>query len=84
MRFRGSRLAPQAGLAGLVTIGVAFIVNAFVTGYATGGTASYAIRIPVLAGLLVLNCGLYFATFTLPHGCDEPSRRATNARASRT
>jgi hypothetical protein len=55
MRFRGSRLAPQAGLAGLVTIGVAVIVNAFVTGYATGGTASYAIRIPVLAGLLVLN-----------------------------
>ena len=35
------------------------------TGYATGGTASYAIRIPVLAGLLILNAALYFATFTL-------------------
>jgi uncharacterized BrkB/YihY/UPF0761 family membrane protein len=58
---------PRLGrsLAGLVTIGGAFIVNAFVTGYATGGTTSYAIRIPVLAGLLIINVGLYFATFTL-------------------
>jgi uncharacterized BrkB/YihY/UPF0761 family membrane protein len=58
---------PRLGrsLASLVTIGAAFIINAFVTGYATGGTSSYAIRIPVLAGLLVLNAGLYFATFFL-------------------
>ena len=58
---------PRLGrsLAGLVTIGGAFVVNAFVTGYATGGTTSYAIRIPVLAGLLIVNAALYFATFTL-------------------
>jgi uncharacterized BrkB/YihY/UPF0761 family membrane protein len=58
---------PRLGrsLAGLVTIGGAFIVNAFVTSYATGGTTSYAIRILVLAGLLVINAALYFATFTL-------------------
>jgi uncharacterized BrkB/YihY/UPF0761 family membrane protein len=58
---------PRLGrsLAGLFTIGAAFVINAFVTGYATGGTTSYAIRIPVLIGLLVLNAGLYFATFTL-------------------
>ncbi len=58
---------PRLGrsLAGLITIGVAFVVNAFVTTYATGGTSNYAIRVPVLAGLLVLNCALYFATFTL-------------------
>ena len=58
---------PRLGrsLAGLITIGVAFFVNAFVTTYATGGTSNYAIRIPVLAGLLLLNCALYFATFTL-------------------
>jgi uncharacterized BrkB/YihY/UPF0761 family membrane protein len=58
---------PRLGrsFAGLITIGFAFLVNAFVTTYATGGTSSYAIRIPVLAGLLVLNCALYFATFTL-------------------
>ncbi len=58
---------PRLGrsLAGLVTIGLAFLVNAVVTTYATGGTSSYAIRIPVLSGLLVLNCLLYFATFAL-------------------
>ncbi len=58
---------PRLGrsLAGLVTIGLAFLINAFVTTYATGGTHNYAIRIPVLAGLLVINVGLYFANFTL-------------------
>ena len=58
---------PRLGrsLAGLFTIGGAFVINAFVTGYATGGTTSYAIRVPVLAGLLVINAGLYFASFTL-------------------
>ena len=58
---------PRLGrsLAGLVTIGGAFVVNAFITGYATAGTTSYAIRIPVLAGLLILNAVLYFVTFTL-------------------
>jgi uncharacterized BrkB/YihY/UPF0761 family membrane protein len=58
---------PRLGrsLASLVTIGGAFIVNAFVTSYATGGTTSYATRIPVLAGLLIINVVLYFATFTL-------------------
>src|SRR6202035_1164017 len=33
--------------------------------YATGGTHSYAIRIPVIFGLLLINVGLYFASFTL-------------------
>jgi uncharacterized BrkB/YihY/UPF0761 family membrane protein len=58
---------PRLGrsLAGLFTIGAAFVIDAFVTGYATGGTASYAIRVPVLAGLLVINAGLYFASFTV-------------------
>ena len=52
-------------LAGLITIGAAFIINAFVTAYATGGTHNYLIRVPVLLGLLLINVGLYFATFTL-------------------
>ena len=58
---------PRLGrsLAGLVTIGLAFTINAFVTTYATGGTNNYLFRIPVLAGLLVINAGLYFATFTV-------------------
>ena len=58
---------PRLGrsLAGLVTIGSAFVINAFVTTYATGGTASYLIRVPVLIGLLLINTGLYFASFSL-------------------
>jgi uncharacterized BrkB/YihY/UPF0761 family membrane protein len=58
---------PRLGrsLAGLITIGAAFVINAFVTTYVNGGTHNYAIRVPVLAGLLVLNVGLYFASFTL-------------------
>jgi uncharacterized BrkB/YihY/UPF0761 family membrane protein len=58
---------PRLGrsLAGLVTIGGAFVVNAFITSYATGGTSNYAIRVPVLVGLLILNAVLYFLTFTL-------------------
>ncbi|MFY9654055.1 YihY/virulence factor BrkB family protein [Trebonia sp.] len=58
---------PRLGrsLAGLITIGGAFIVNAFVTGYATAGTTSSAIRILVLAGLLIINVGLYWVTFTV-------------------
>jgi uncharacterized BrkB/YihY/UPF0761 family membrane protein len=58
---------PRLGrsLAGLFVIGIAFVGNAFITGYALRGTTGYAIRIPVLAGLLVLNVLLYFASFTV-------------------
>ena len=58
---------PRLGrsLAGLITIGAAALINAFVTTYATGGTHNYAIRVAALAGLLIINVGLYFATFTL-------------------
>ena len=66
-QYQRTGFLPRLGrsLAGLFTIGGAFVINAFVTAYATGGTASYAIRVPVLAGLLIINFGLYFATFTL-------------------
>src|SRR5690242_10044608 len=58
---------PRLGrsLAALLTIGGAFVINAFVTAYATSGTASYAVRAPVLVGLLAINAGLYFASFAL-------------------
>jgi uncharacterized BrkB/YihY/UPF0761 family membrane protein len=58
---------PRLGrsVAGLITIGGAFLINAFVTTYANGGTHNYAIRIPVIAGLLILNIALYFASFYL-------------------
>ena len=56
---------PRLGrsLAALFTIGAAFVINAFVTTYAAG--TSYAIRVPVMAGLLAINAGLYFASFAL-------------------
>jgi uncharacterized BrkB/YihY/UPF0761 family membrane protein len=58
---------PRLGrsLAGLLTIGGAFLVNAFLTSYVTGAHVSYAIRIPVVIGLLIINAALYFLTFTL-------------------
>jgi len=58
---------PRLGrsLAALITIGGAFVINAFATGYATGATHNYAIRIALIAGLLLINTGLYFASFTL-------------------
>jgi len=66
-QFERTGFLPRLGrsLAGLITIGAAFVINAFVTTYATGAAHNYAIRIPVLAGLLALNVGLYFASFTL-------------------
>jgi uncharacterized BrkB/YihY/UPF0761 family membrane protein len=64
---RRTGFLPRLGrsLAGLFTIGGAFLINALVTTYATGGTSSYVIRVPVLAGLLVVNAALYFASFTV-------------------
>ncbi len=58
---------PRLGrsLGGLFIIGASFVINAFVTTYATGGTANYAIRVPVLIGLVIINVGLYFASFTV-------------------
>ena len=67
---------PRLGrsVAALLTIGVAFVLNAFVTGYVTGATLSYAIRVPILIALLAVNCGLYFASFTLLTGPGVPLR----------
>jgi hypothetical protein len=58
---------PRLGrsVAGLITIGGAFLVNAFVTTYATSGGRSYEIRISVELGLLIINIGLYLASFFL-------------------
>jgi uncharacterized BrkB/YihY/UPF0761 family membrane protein len=58
---------PRLGrsLAGLVTIGGAFLVNAALSSYVTGTTISYAIRIPVVVGLLIINATLYFLSFAV-------------------
>ena len=71
---------PRLGrsLAGLLTVGGAFVLNAFLTGYATSGTSDYLIRIPLLIGLLLVNIGLYYASFavltakTVPLRCMLP------------
>jgi uncharacterized BrkB/YihY/UPF0761 family membrane protein len=62
---KAAKFLPRLGrsLGGLVLIGGAFLINAALSTYATGGTSNYAIRVPALAGLLILNTGLYFATF---------------------
>jgi uncharacterized BrkB/YihY/UPF0761 family membrane protein len=67
---------PRLGrsLAGLLIIGITFVLNAFVTGYATGATISYGVRIPILAGLLLVNAGLYFASFAALTAKEVPSR----------
>ncbi|HEY6786175.1 MAG TPA: YhjD/YihY/BrkB family envelope integrity protein [Trebonia sp.] len=58
---------PRLGrsLAGLFIIGSTFVLNAFLTGYATGATLGWAIRVPIFAGLLVLNIGLFLASFIM-------------------
>src|SRR5579875_2004271 len=58
---------PRLGrsLAGLVIIGGSFLINALLSTYVTGGTSNYAIRVPILAGLVIINAGLYFASFTV-------------------
>ena len=64
-KFTG--FVPRLGrsLAGLIIIGGSFLINALLSTYVTGGTSNYAIRVPVLAGLLIINSALYFAAFTV-------------------
>ena len=56
---------PRLGrsLVGLATIGGAFVINSVVAAYATNSGVSYAVRIPALLGMLVLNVLLYLAAF---------------------
>ncbi len=50
-------------LAGLVTIGGTFVVNAAMATFATSSGVNYAIRIPIFAAMLALNAVLYLAAF---------------------
>jgi uncharacterized BrkB/YihY/UPF0761 family membrane protein len=58
---------PRLGrsFAGLFTIGGTFVINAFASTYATGASESLAVRVLVVAALLVLNVGLYYAAFAV-------------------
>jgi uncharacterized BrkB/YihY/UPF0761 family membrane protein len=62
-----SGFLPRLGrsFAALVTIGGSFLINAVLATFVTRPGESYGIRVPVLAGLLVLNAALYWATFIL-------------------
>jgi uncharacterized BrkB/YihY/UPF0761 family membrane protein len=66
---RGERAGFMArlwrSLLGLLIIGVTFLINAFGTTYATGSNNSWLVRIPVIAALLLLNIGLYYAGFVV-------------------
>jgi uncharacterized BrkB/YihY/UPF0761 family membrane protein len=63
------------GFAGLVVIGGAFVVNAFGSTYANASGQSFAVRVPVIAALLALNVGFYFAAFRVLTAKPVRSRR---------
>src|ERR1035441_6343293 len=50
-------------LIALTVIGGTLVVNAAVTTFATAAGQSYAVRIPVLFAMLVINVALFFAAF---------------------
>ena len=68
---------PRLGrsLAGLATIGVSFVLNAFVTGYVTGGSLNLAVRALILIALLAVNVGLYYASFVVLTAKIVPARQ---------
>ncbi|MGI9007257.1 MAG: YihY/virulence factor BrkB family protein [Streptosporangiaceae bacterium] len=68
---------PRLGrsLGGLFTIGISFVLNAFVTGYVTGGHLIVVLRVLILIGLLILNVGLYYASFVVLTAKAAPPRR---------
>jgi len=64
-QFQRTGYLPRLGRSflGLFTIGGAFVINAFASTYATGANESFAIRVPVIAALLVVNVGFYYLSF---------------------
>ncbi len=56
---------PRLGrsLLGLAIIGGSFVVNAAVSAFAAGAGASWLVRALVIAGMLVVNTGFFFASF---------------------
>jgi uncharacterized BrkB/YihY/UPF0761 family membrane protein len=69
----GPRLIRSLG--GLLIIGVTFLINAFGTTYATGANERMFVRILVIAGLPLVNVGLYYWSFIVltPKGIDRRS-----------
>jgi uncharacterized BrkB/YihY/UPF0761 family membrane protein len=66
------RFAARLGrsLAGLVTIGGAFLVNAFLAPIAAGHGIPLYVRVLLIAAMLVINCGFYLAAFRVLTAAD--------------
>jgi uncharacterized BrkB/YihY/UPF0761 family membrane protein len=67
---------PRLGrsLAGLTTIGLAFLVTAFGSSLASVSGRSWALRLPIILVLLVVNIGLYLASFRVLTPGEVPTR----------
>jgi uncharacterized BrkB/YihY/UPF0761 family membrane protein len=64
-QYQRTGFAPRLArsVIGLATIGGSFLVSAFASTYATGATSNLAVRVAVIAGLVVFNGAMYLATF---------------------
>jgi uncharacterized BrkB/YihY/UPF0761 family membrane protein len=68
---------PRLGrsFAGLAVIGITFLLNATLTTFITRPGENYAIRVPVLIGLLALNAALYWLAWAILTPKDVPARK---------
>ena len=68
---------PRLGrsFAGLAVIGLTFLLNALIATYITRSGESYAIRVPVLVGLLALNAGCYWLSWMILTPKDVAARK---------
>jgi uncharacterized BrkB/YihY/UPF0761 family membrane protein len=62
-------------LGGLAAIGGAFLVNALLAPVATGHGIPWYLRILILAGMLVINCGFYLVSFIVLTPASDASWR---------
>ena len=61
-------------VAGLATIGAAFLVNAAASGYATGHGRNIAVRIVIIAAMAAMNVGFYLLAYRLLSPAEVPTR----------
>jgi uncharacterized BrkB/YihY/UPF0761 family membrane protein len=52
-------------LGGLTAIGAAFVVSAAVSSVVSGAGRNYAVRVPVIVALVIVNTGFYFCAFRI-------------------